>query len=557
MGISRRVTLAVAAVAAVTLAACGSSDGKSSETSASPTASTSQSTVASPSSTAAVVPAGSTAAPTTEAPTPGSGAVAESPEGTLRIGAVVALTSFDPQASTDFAASFLYPEYDTLTQQDANGEPQPSLATSWERVDELTWRYELRDDVTFHDGSKFDATVVKKNIDRAQGLASTPSAAQLKSIAEARVVDPYTIDLVYKSPTAVSPIDLSLTAGMMISGAAIDAGTDLTRAPAGSGAWIWNAAESKEGSTQVYDLNPNYWNPAAQGVERVTVLHIGDSQARVNALIAGEVDMIDGASTSLQSSIEDAGAQLVTNPIGFSGLFLGDRVGLLSPELEDPRVREAIGLSIDRVGYQEAVDSGIGEASVGFFPAGTKWHDSQLADAPEPDYDKAKELLKEAGYPNGFTFKLATYPTIDAGVQAIVQMLAPAGINVELVQIQGNGTAEVIKGNFVGTWVSTRAQHPQTLYQNYVATNGTLNQAFQATDMTDLDARMAEAATLTDDDAQKTIYDEVFREIVDRNFLFVFNHAGNAGAVGHGVIGAYLGGGQLGPRPTGVRVGTS
>lgn len=545
----RRLVGAAASVV-LALAACGGDDDTG--------------TTATPASDAPATDAPSTGAPSTDAPasdlttpegsstTPPAETVA--PSGTLRIGTSLALATFDPHGATDYQAVWLYPAYDTLTIQDSTGEPQPNLATSWERTDPNTWRYELRDDVVFHDGSTFDATVVKKNIERAQSLDTLAHAAQLNGISEVVVVDDDTVDLVYAEPTPLSPLELSLAAGIMISGEAIDAGTDLSRAPAGSGGWIWDSEASVEGGVQVYRLNPNYWNPAAQGVETVTVLHIAEAQSRVNALLTGDVDIAGIVPLALQDAVVDGGKSLVSFNAGFYGLLIADRVGRISPELADPLVREAIGLSIDRAGYQQAVDAGRGEPVRWFFPSESPWFNEDYGDTPAPDYERARELLAEAGYPDGISFKLSTFPSVDPSMQAIVQMLAPAGIDVELIQVQGGLTAEVIQGTAVGTLVAGRVQHPQQLWNTYLATGNSHNQTFQSQDMVDLDALMAEAAALDDFDAQKEIYDQVMADVIDRNVLFVFNHNGTTAGVAPNVVGAQMGGGQSEPRPYGIHL---
>src|SRR5690606_2992565 len=140
----------------------------------------------------------------------------------------------------------------------------PSLATAWEAVDATTWRFELRDDVTFHDGTPFAAEAAKANIERQAATEGNPNASVLAPLDGVDVVDPYTVDVRFTEPAPAFPLEMSMVMGMMASPAAFE--TDMTRAPAGSGPWIWNQSDSQAGVVEVFDVNPDYWAPDDQGV---------------------------------------------------------------------------------------------------------------------------------------------------------------------------------------------------------------------------------------------------------------------------------------------------
>ena len=106
--------------------------------------------------------------------------------------------------------------------------------------------------------------------------------------------------------------------GMMISPNFLD-GTDLTRNPQGSGPWIWNDGDSEAGVTEVFDLNPNYWNPADQGVERVTVTLVADNNARMNALLTGEADIM---ATTRDAQIDTGLDGDMNLAMGFTALMM-------------------------------------------------------------------------------------------------------------------------------------------------------------------------------------------------------------------------------------------
>ena len=189
--------------------------------------------------------------------------------------------------------------------------------------------------------------------------------------------------------------------GMMISPNALD-GRDLTRDPQGSGPWIWSDADSQAGVTEVYNLNPNYWNPADQGVETVTVTAVPDNNARLNALLTGEADIM---STTRDAQIDagvEAGNVLISVPNFFAYLIITDRAGEFDSPLADERVRRAILLSLDRDAYANAMHFGKADSLGGIYPpAFSQFNVPELDTKYTYDPEEARRLLAEAGYPDG------------------------------------------------------------------------------------------------------------------------------------------------------------
>ncbi len=474
------------------------------------------------------------------------------PTGVLRMTSTLYPLSLDPQRDTNFKGVWFYPMYDSLTMQNAEGEAEPWLATSWDRTDPLTWRFELRDDVTFHDGSAFDATVVKKNLERTKADKASPHAAVVAPITEVVVVDPNTVDVKFATPSPAFPLEMSNNPGMMVSGQAIDSGADLTRTPAGSGGWIWDASASVPQQSETYNANPNYWNADVVHVQQVVITHINDINARHNALEAGQVDVVDDGAIARKADLESDGFRSITFPVTMEGVIIMDRTGAIQPELADPKVREAISWLIDREGYLSAVHNGEGSDVAGLFPPGIKWHDPALDDIRDLDVEKAKTLLEEAGYPNGFTVRVGSYAALDQKLGALAQMLAPAGIKVEVVQVQsGVLAAEYRQGKWAIGYALPRQIHPFTQYQQYFNNAGTYN-PFKATDTADLTAKVSEAAALDDDEA-KPLWDEIQREAIERNILLPMGHTGLIAFLGKDVRGEpFLGGEQPSPHPHGL-----
>jgi peptide/nickel transport system substrate-binding protein len=476
------------------------------------------------------------------------------PTGVLRMSSTLYPLSLDPQRDTNFKGVWFYPMYDSLTMQDEKGEPQPWLATEWTRPDPLTWRFKLRTDVVFHDGSPFDATVVKKNLDRTKADKASPHAAVVAPITEVVVVDPATVDVKFSSPSPAFPVEMSNNPGMMVSGKAIDSGADLTRAPAGSGGWIWDPSKSVPQQSETYNANPNYWNPDVVHVQQIVITHINDINARHNALESGQIDVVDDGAIARKKELEGKGFRSITFPVTMEGMIIMDRGGQISPELANPKVREAITWLIDREGYLEAVHNGEGSDVAGLFPPGVKWHVPELDKARDLDLKKAKDLLTEAGYPDGFTLKMPTYAALDQKLGAVAQMLAPAGIKLDLVQVQsGVIAAEYRQGKWAMGYALPRQLHPYTQFAQYISNAGTYN-PFKLTDTEDLKTKVTEAAALSDDEA-KPKWDEIQRDALNRNILFPLGHTGIIAFLGKNVRGnAFVGGEQPSPHPHGLWV---
>ena len=201
--------------------------------------------------------------------------------------------------------------------------------------------------------------------------------------------------------------------------------------------------------------------------------------------------------------------------------------------------------------------NGEGSGVAGLFPPGIKWHDPALDEIRELDLQKAKTLLTEAGYPNGFTVKMPTYAALDQKLGAVAQMLAPAGIKLELVQVQsGVIAAEYRQGKWAIGYALPRQIHPYTQFSQYISNAGTYN-PFGATDTADLQAMVTEAAAMDDDEA-KPRWDEIQKLSIEKNILMPMGHTGIIAFMSEKVRGdAYLGGEQPSPHPHGLWVSTS
>lgn len=482
----------------------------------------------------------------------GDGEALSTPSGTLRMAEFAPVATFDPAGSQTAQSAYLYPVYDTLTRQGPDFEVLPSLATSWEQTEPTTWRFELRDDVTFHDGAPFDAEVVKANLERQKSTEGNPNASVFATLDSVEVVDTYTVDVHFTQPAPAFPLEMSMVMGMMVSPNALD--SDLTRAPSGSGPWIFNVDESQAGVVEVFDLNPDYWQPEDQGVERIEVHTIADNNARLNALLAGDVDLAATVRDDQVVQADNAGMNTASVAAYLPFLIILDREGDRFPPLADERVRQAIGYAIDREGFLQAIHAGQGDAIGGYYgPQFGEWYNPELDDMFSYDPDRARELLADAGYPDGFELEMPVMPNIMGPVEAIVQMLGQVGIRVTLDQIQAGQIGSYVRGGDAAiTWYRALLYYPGKTYNDFV---GPALNPFDLDDVADLRDQIQMANASQDPAEQKAIFDEVAAEFMNRGIVFPLTHGRQNAAWADHVSGPIvLGLNMQAPLPYGIRV---
>lgn len=380
----------------------------------------------------------STEAPAEESPESETEAGAPDPNGILRYAGINAPSRLDPHRSTlsqDNDKLFL--ALDRLVHQAPNGDPVPGLATEWEFIDDgATLRFTLREGVTFHDGEPFDAEAVKANIERAQTIEGGTQTGDLAVITEVTVVDDFTVDFSLDGPAAALPLILSDRAGAMLSPASFD-NPDIDEKPVGAG--MYEVVEHNVGSLIVYEAYEDYWDKDAQGLAGVEYHLMSDSGTRSNAIQSGAVDwtIVDNEAYDRLADADGLDA----------GLF--DDVAYPNQPLNKSRealaiveVRQAINHAIDREALANVLASGYAVPCSQPWPEGYVAFNEEIGcDYYEYDPEKAKELLAEAGYPDGFELELLdTPPSATQRTEAITAMLEAIGIDVTVREL-APGTA--------------------------------------------------------------------------------------------------------------------
>jgi peptide/nickel transport system substrate-binding protein len=373
--------------------------------------------------------------------------------GTLTLASIVPPSSFavGEMASSGPADNYYQAVYDRLLTLDADGRPAANLVTDWSYDDSGTrLSLTLRDDVTFTDGTAFDADAVKANLETAKA-ANGEAASALGAVDSVEVVDATHADIVLSRPDPGLVDALARSSGYMASPEALDS-PDLATEPVGSGPYVLDADATTAGSEYVFTRNADYWNAEDYPYDRIDIKFLDDTTAQINGLRSGELSAIGGVSTSdVVSGAESAGLNVVTYFNGtIEGLYLWDREGAIAPALGDVRVRQAINYAMDRDTLVDVVKGGLGQPTEQMFGPSTAGYDQSLEGTYDFDLDKAKQLMADAGYADGFELTLPDFSPVFPDEQAaMTEALASINIQVTYQPITADQVVSSIMG---GQW---------------------------------------------------------------------------------------------------------
>ena len=328
----------------------------------------------------------------------------QTPPNVLIVGQIAEPKSLDPAADTavnDFR--ILVNMYDGLVRyKDGTLEVEPSLATSWDISEDGTvYTFKLREGVTFHDGTPFNAAAVKFNFDRMlkddhpyHDTGPFPLAFFFSSVSDVTVVDDLTVKFDLSEPYAPFLSNLAYPTGLIISPKAVeDNGADVGRNPAGTGAYKF--AEWESNSRVVLEKNPDYWD-GAPALEAIVYRPITDANTRVAEMLAGGLDvMVEVPPDNLAQFRDDANFTVYEQAgphLWF--LILNAKEGPFATKA----IRQAANYAINKEALVDNILQGTAEVAAGPTPPAFAWaYDESLSPYPY-DPEKAKALLEEGGY---------------------------------------------------------------------------------------------------------------------------------------------------------------
>ncbi len=328
------------------------------------------------------------------------------PQGTLVIATSVDLTSLDPAVIGDQTTmAVLANIYEGLLLRKTNTmQPVPLLAESYRLVDPTTWEFKLRQGVKFQDGEDFNADAVKFTIERnLQPSLKAPQRSFISAIKEVKVVDPYTVDIITNGPYPALPAALTGFTGQMLPPKYVQEHGDqyLASHPIGTGPYKF--VEWVKDDHLTLEANPDYWGGAPK-IKTLIFKPMPEVSTRIAALQTGAADIATNIPPDQAPALKNSSNFSIQAVPSLLVVYYG--IDSITPgPLTNQKVRQALNYAIDRQTIVKDILRGYGKVSSSSVSDEVFGFDSSLQPYPY-DPAKAKELLKEAGYPNGFPLTL-------------------------------------------------------------------------------------------------------------------------------------------------------
>jgi peptide/nickel transport system substrate-binding protein len=472
----------------------------------------------------------------------GGAAQAQTPPNVLVVGQIAEPQSLDPHvvtAANDFR--ILVNLYDGLVRNKSGTlEVEPALATDWTISDDgLTYTFNLREGVSFHDGTPFDAEAVKFNFDRMLDESHPfyetgpfPLSFNFAAIDEVTVVDETTVEFTLNEPFAPFMSNLASPTGLIVSPAAVEQhGDDFGRNPVGTGPFKFEEWQSN--ARVVASRNEEYWD-GAPPLEAVVFRPITDTNTRVAEMLSGGIDvLLETPPDSIDTFRQDAN-YTVHEAIGPHVWYV--MLNMKEGPFTDQRVRQAVNYAVNKESLVNDVLQGTAEVANGPTPPAFNWAYNEEVEPYPYDPERARELLAEAGAEGA---ELKFYVTeggsgmldpVPMGT-AIQADLAAVGLNVEIETYEWNTFLAEVNPGLEGkadmaemAWMTT---DPDTLPYLTLRTEawperGGFNSSYYSNPK--VDELLNDARTSTDPEERAQLYKQM-QEIVheDAPWLFVAN----------------------------------
>ena len=477
----------------------------------------------------------------------GGAALAQTPPSVLVVGQIAEPKSLDPAAVTavnDFR--ILMNLYDGLVRyKDGTLEVEPALAKSWKiSADGLAYTFALRDGVKFHDGSAFTADAVKFDFDRMLDEKSPyhdtgpfPLSFFFSAVKEVKALDLLTVEFDLKEPYAPFLSNLAYPTGLIVSPEAIKTyGKEIGRHPSGTGAFVFKEWESN--SKVVLERNPVYWDGAPK-LEAVVFRPITDGNTRVAEMLSGGIDLMVEVPPDALGQFKDGARYQIFQQAGPHVWFL--ILNAKEPPFNDKRMRQAVNYAVNKKAIADNILQGTAQVAAGPTPPAFAWAYNDALTPYPYDPEKAKALIKEAGYDGRPLIMYVTeggsgmLDPVPMGT-AIQADLAAVGLKVNIETYEWNTFLGKVNPGLEGkanlaemAWMTN---DPDTLPYLALRTgampdNGGFNSGYYSNPEVD---KLLEAARQSTDQAERAKLYKKMQEIVhdDAPWLFVANWKQNA-----------------------------
>lgn len=394
---------------------------------------------------------------------------------------------------------FETPAYAAVLTRDADGQIQAGLAEKWGYVGDGNTEFEftLRDGLTFADGTPLTATEVADSLTYFTATTTGPTRAYFAPMTFT-AVDDLTVHITSAVPNPIIPdmLTVGLLGGAPISPAGIADESARAGDTFGAGQYVLDTAQTVSGDHYVYVPNENYYDQNAITYSQIEIKVIPNPQQQVQALKTGQVDAIVG-DPSIGGTVTGGGFQEIHQPATVYNFYLMDRDGKVVPALANEKVRQALNFAVDRESIAQAAlgDYGTATDQTAIDAGPASGYDAALESVYGYDPEKAKQLLAEAGFADGFTIP-ATYlgfsPTDTTIAQAVASQLAEVGVTLDLKSepdfgswvndlVSGNYAATLLTGDGSQMYINAQfAFTPNAVMNQFGVSDPALNDAFQA-----------------------------------------------------------------------------
>ncbi|AMO55763.1 diguanylate phosphodiesterase [Endozoicomonas montiporae] len=438
--------------------------------------------------------------------------------------------TLDPHATNDQPSSRVAVQiYSQLVETDSNMEIVPGLAESWEQVDDKTLKLHLRKGVKFHNGEELKASDVKFTLDR---MIASPTVAHIVGAIESvSVIDEYTVTVKTSEPFGPLLYHLSHTAASILNEKAVtEAGDSYGQNPIGTGPYefvSWSVGDSV--TLKAFD---DYYG-GKQEVPNAIFRNISEGTNRAIALETGEVDIAYDIEPIDKDTIHNHKQLKLIEGESLSITYFGFNVN--RAPYDNVKVRQAMAYAMNTQDIIDAVVMGGGLPTNSPISSRVFGHNPE-AKQYEQNYDKARQLLKEAGYENGFetTLWVSDNPVRIQIAQVIQAQLREVGIHMAIDVVEWgaflDGTSRGDHETFMMGWVTVTGDADYGLYAlfNSATHGGAGNRSFYSND--DIDS-MLQAARVSSDMAERSkLYGDIQLTLQEElPTISIFNEFQNAG----------------------------
>jgi peptide/nickel transport system substrate-binding protein len=372
---------------------------------------------------------------------------------TLKWGAPRDIASLDPYSFGEtFTLSVLNHVYEGLVRYDANLKIEPALAESWEIVEPTVWRFRLRKGVKFQNGSEFNADDVLASLKRVSHDTS-PLKGNLPAYKDAQKVDDHTVDIVLNSAYPLLLNDLTnifIFDKEWLSANNSELPTDAGKGVEGyathnaNGTGPFKVESRRPDAKTVFVANPGWWDRPKHNLTRIELIPIASAPTRVAALLSNEINFTNVAPLQDLPRLEKAEGVKVLQTTELRTVFfaLNFRDKLFESDVtdknpfKDRRVREALYHAINIDQMQKRAMRGLSRNTGALVAPAIPGYSPDLEPRLPHDVEKAKKLLAEAGYPNGFSFAFVcstdSYTNEEEICQAAASMWSRIGLKPQL-----------------------------------------------------------------------------------------------------------------------------